>query len=281
MRLMEENQFDTIYHEHFSYFSLLSTERIFAAHGLTLFDVEEISDARRVAAHLCAAREDDVTAGRTPGSARSWRASRRAGLNRPRDLWRVRRAGEGDQTQAAGVSHRAPSGRESPSSGYGAPGKGNTLLNYCGIRTDFLDYTVDRNPYKHGKFLPGTHIPIFPPERIRETRPDYVLILPWNLKDEIMEQLMRHPRVGRPVRRADSGACKVYRVHGPTRKGRRAVKVVLFCGGHGDAATRTLGGAARSRSSLSDTADHLARHEVLRPFRPEGLHPLPGLSRRP
>ena len=73
--------------------------------------------------------------------------------------------------------------------GYGAPGKGNTLLNYCGIRTDFLDYTVDRNPYKHGKFLPGTHIPIHPPERIRETRPDYVLILPWNLRREIVTQL--------------------------------------------------------------------------------------------
>src|SRR5438128_1990076 len=73
--------------------------------------------------------------------------------------------------------------------GYGAPGKGNTLLNYCGIRTDFVEYTVDRNPYKHGRFLPGTHIPIHPPEKIAETRPDYVLILPWNLKDEIMEQL--------------------------------------------------------------------------------------------
>jgi len=72
--------------------------------------------------------------------------------------------------------------------GYGAPGKGNTLLNHCGIRTDFVEYTVDRNPYKHGRFLPGTHIPIFPTERIRETRPDYVLILPWNLKDEIMAQ---------------------------------------------------------------------------------------------
>jgi hypothetical protein len=72
--------------------------------------------------------------------------------------------------------------------GYGAPGKGNTLLNYCGIRTDFLDYTVDRSPYKQGKFLPGTHIPIHPPERIRETRPDYVLILPWNLREEIMQQ---------------------------------------------------------------------------------------------
>jgi hypothetical protein len=73
--------------------------------------------------------------------------------------------------------------------GYGAPGKGNTLLNYCGIRTDFIDYTVDRNPYKHGKFLPGTHIPIYPPEKIRETKPDYVFILPWNFKDEIMSQM--------------------------------------------------------------------------------------------
>ena len=87
--------------------------------------------------------------------------------------------------------------------GYGAPGKGNTLLNYCGIRADFVDYTVDRNPYKHDKFLPGTHIPIFPPERIRKTRPDYVLILPWNLKDEIIAQLVLYPRMGRPVRRAD------------------------------------------------------------------------------
>ena len=84
------------------------------------------------------------------------------------------------------------------------PGKGNTLLNYCGIRTDFIDYTVDRNPYKHDKFLPGTHIPIFPPERIRQTRPDYVLILPWNLKEEIIDAAVLHPRMGRPVRRADS-----------------------------------------------------------------------------
>ena len=88
--------------------------------------------------------------------------------------------------------------------GYGAPGKGNTLLNYCGMRSDFVDYTVDRNPYKHGKFLPGTHIPIFPPERIAKTRPDYVLILPWNLKDEIMRAAVVHPRMGRPVRGADS-----------------------------------------------------------------------------
>ena len=98
-------------------------------------------------------------------------------------------AGQGDQAQAARVPDRGPARRASSVAGYGAPGKGNTLLNYCGIRTDFLDYTVDRNPYKQGQFLPGTHIPIFAPEKIRETRPDYVLILPWNLKEEITKQL--------------------------------------------------------------------------------------------
>ena len=87
--------------------------------------------------------------------------------------------------------------------GYGAPGKGNTLLNYCGIRTDLLDYTVDRNPYKHGLFTPGTHIPILPPETIAETRPDYVVVLPWNLIDEIASQLAYVARVGRPAHRPD------------------------------------------------------------------------------
>jgi hypothetical protein len=80
--------------------------------------------------------------------------------------------------------------------GYGAPGKGNTLLNYCGIRTDFMDFTVDRNPYKHGRFLPGSHIPIFAPERLDEARPDYVFVLPWNLKEEIMAQLAHARRWG-------------------------------------------------------------------------------------
>ncbi len=89
----------------------------------------------------------------------------------------------------ARIAHPPATARESAWSGYGAPGKGNTLLNYCGIRTDFLEFTVDRNPYKHGRFLPGTHIPIHPVERIRESRPDYILILPWNLKDEILAQL--------------------------------------------------------------------------------------------
>ena len=187
MRLMQENQFDTIYHEHFSYFSFLTAERIFAAHGLRLFDVQELrthgGSLRIYAGH---AEESGTPESEDVTRLRAREES--AGLNRLETyaafteqvhetkrrllefLINVKRAGK----------HIA---------GYGAPGKGNTLLNYCGIRTDFLDYTVDRNPYKHGRFLPGTHIPIHAPEKIRQTRPDYVLILPWNLKDEIMEQV--------------------------------------------------------------------------------------------
>jgi hypothetical protein len=187
MRLMDENQFDTIYHEHFSYFSFLTVEKVFAAHGLTLFDVEELpthggsiriygrhaADASKpVGPRVTAMRAREEAAGfLTPGRYASFteqvRETKRAILE---FLIDARRRGK---TVA----------------GYGAPGKGNTLLNYCGIRTDFLDYTVDRNPYKHGRFTPGTHIPIFPPERIEATRPDYLFILPWNLKDEIMKQM--------------------------------------------------------------------------------------------
>jgi len=187
LRLMDENQFDTIYHEHFSYFSLMSAERIFTAHGLTLFDVEEMwthgGSLRIYARH----QEDEA---RPVGArVRALLAREKAvGLDRPE-----RYAAFAEQVRETkwrllefliGAKRRGKS-----IAGYGAPGKGNTLLNYCGIRTDFLDYTVDRNPYKHGRFTPGTHIPIHPPEKILETRPDYVLILPWNLKDEIMEQM--------------------------------------------------------------------------------------------
>jgi SAM-dependent methyltransferase len=187
MRLVEENQFDTIYHEHFSYFSLISAERVFAAHGLTLFDVEELpthgGSLRIYARHV----ED---------------ASKPVGF-RVRDL-RAREEASGFNrldryasfTEQVHETKRrllecliAAKRRGKRIAGYGAPGKGNTLLNYCGIGRDFLDYTVDRNPYKQGKFLPGTHVPIHPPEALWETRPDYVLILPWNLKDEIMEQV--------------------------------------------------------------------------------------------
>jgi SAM-dependent methyltransferase len=187
MRLMADNQFDTIYHEHFSYFSFLTAERIFAAHGLTVFDVEELGthggslrvyarhagdDTRPVSARAAALRAREQAAGLDGLEAyASFTEQVHETKRRLLDfLIGARRCGK-------------------RIAGYGAPGKGNTLLNYCGVRTDFVEYTVDRNPYKHGKFLPGTHIPVHAPERIRETRPDYVLILPWNLKDEIMEQV--------------------------------------------------------------------------------------------
>jgi hypothetical protein len=184
--LMKENQFDTIYHEHFSYFSLHTTEKIFAAHGLTLFDVEEIpthgGSLRIFARHVedtskpisgrivdLRAREEAVGTGKLSyytSFSEQVKETKRKLLN---FLIKARREGK-------------------RIAGYGAPGKGNTLLNYCAIRTDFLDFTVDRSPHKQGKFLPGTHIPIFHPDRIKESQPDYLFILPWNLKDEIMKQ---------------------------------------------------------------------------------------------
>ena len=186
VRLVEGNQFDTIYHEHFSYFSLHAVRQVFAAHGLTLFDVEELpthGGSLRIYARHAEDGSRPVT-GRLEALAA---AERQLGVDR---LEYYRSFGQ----QVVATKHRLleflievkAQGRSVAA--YGAPGKGNTLLNYCGIRTDFIDYCVDRNPYKHGRFTPGTHIPIYPPERLRETRPDYVLILPWNLADEITAQ---------------------------------------------------------------------------------------------
>jgi SAM-dependent methyltransferase len=185
-RLMESNQFDTIYHEHFSYFSLLSVEQVFARHGLTVFDVEELH-THGGSLRIYARHADNAS---PPLSERILELRRREhedGL------------GTRDGYHAFGERVHATKrkllkflidakNRGKSVAGYGAPGKGNTLLNYCGIRTDFLDYTVDANPYKQGKFTPGTRIPIYAPQKLRDTRPDYVLILPWNLKDEIMRQ---------------------------------------------------------------------------------------------
>jgi SAM-dependent methyltransferase len=187
MRLMAENQFDTIYHEHFSYFSFLTAERIFAAHGLTLFDVEEVpthgGSLRIYARHV-----EDTGQPMTERARKLRDRELAAGLERLETYASFTE--QAHETKRRLLEFLIGARRRGKRiAGYGAPGKGNTLLNYCGIRTDFVEYTVDRNPYKHGKFLPGTHIPIFAPERIQETRPDYVLILPWNLKDEIMEQL--------------------------------------------------------------------------------------------
>jgi 2-polyprenyl-3-methyl-5-hydroxy-6-metoxy-1,4-benzoquinol methylase len=187
MQLMELNQFDTIYHEHFSYLSFTTVTKIFAAHGLTMFDVEQIpthGGSLRIYARQVADTARAV--GPRVGELLSLEASK--GYDR---LERY----SSFESQVRGVKRRLleflidARNRGKKVVGYGAPGKGNTLLNYCGIRTDFLDFTVDRNPYKQGKFTPGTHIPILPPEQLLEARPDYVLILPWNLKDEIMQVL--------------------------------------------------------------------------------------------
>jgi len=185
-RLIDGNQFDTIYHEHYSYFSLYTTERIFARHGLRVFDIEELpthggslriwgchaDDPRADTQRLCELRARELAHG---VDKLQYYADFRERVIRTKHnllefLIDVRRQGK-------------------TVVGYGAPGKGNTLLNYCGIRADFLQYVVDRNPYKHGRFLPGTHIPIYGVERIEQTRPDYIVIMPWNLKDEITQQL--------------------------------------------------------------------------------------------
>jgi hypothetical protein len=187
LRLMDENQFDTIYHEHFSYFSLLAAERIFAAHGLTLYNVDELAThGGSLRVYLRHAEEGLPLV--TPRVIELRQHELERGLG---DLsGYVTFAPRVERTKRRLVSFLINAREEGKSIvGYGAPGKGNTLLNYCGIRTDFLDYTVDRNPHKWGLFLPGTHIPVFAPERLAETRPDYVVILPWNLKEEIIAQL--------------------------------------------------------------------------------------------
>ncbi len=186
-RLIEGNQFDTIYHEHFSYFSFLTVRRIFAAHGITLFDVEELQ-SHGGSLRIYGQHEEG---GRYEVTERA-----RGLLDREIRLGYDRLGTYTSFSAKVAETKRKIlqllveiKSRGQRIVGYGAPGKGNTLLNYCGIRTDFLDYTVDRNPYKHGCFTPGTHIEIFPPERIGTDRPDYLFILPWNLRREIVRQM--------------------------------------------------------------------------------------------
>jgi SAM-dependent methyltransferase len=188
MRLIAENQFDTIYHEHFSYFSLHTTREIFHRHGLEVFDVDELpthgGSLRIYARHL---DDDTKPIGRAVG--RLLGDEEAFGLL---DIGRYRSfAAQVEETKRSIlqllIGLRSAGKRIA---GYGAPGKGNTLLNYCGIRTDFLEFTVDRNTYKQGLFLPGTHIPILAPEEISRRRPDYIFILPWNFKAEIMAQMV-------------------------------------------------------------------------------------------
>ncbi|MGO8746043.1 MAG: methyltransferase domain-containing protein [Thermoguttaceae bacterium] len=187
MRLMQENQFDTIYHEHFSYFSFTVTVKILAAHGLTAFDVEELI-THGGSLRVYARHADDVSQPVCGRVGELLAREDKAGFNKLKCYASFRE--QVKETKRKLLTFLIGARRQGKSVvGYGAPGKGNTLLNYCGIREDLLDYTVDRSPHKQGKFLPGTHIPVFRPDKIRETKPDYVLILPWNLKTEIMKQM--------------------------------------------------------------------------------------------
>jgi SAM-dependent methyltransferase len=187
LKLMEHNEFDTIYHEHFSYFSLLTTQRILAAHGLQVFNVEELA-SHGGSLRIYACRTESQGHGLQPSVEHLIGEEIAAGLASPEGYEGF--AAKAKTTKFAFLQFLLTAAREGKSvAGYGAPGKSATLLHYCGIGKDLIEYTVDRNPYKQGRLLPGTHIPIHDPSRISETRPDYVVILPWNLKTEVMKQL--------------------------------------------------------------------------------------------
>lgn len=187
LRLIEGNQFDTIYHEHFSYLSLSTVEQIFAAHDLTVFDVEQLW-THGGSVRIYAKHKEDDSKPVLPSVAQLKAEEEAVGM---REIGYYNQFSQRVEATKRQILKFLIQAKESGATvvGYGAPGKGNTLLNFCGIRSDFLDYVVDRNPHKHGKYLPGTHIPIHAPVEIRRTKPDYVFILPWNLKEEIMEQM--------------------------------------------------------------------------------------------
>ena len=186
LRLMERRQYDTIYHEHYSYLSLLTSSRALLTAGLRVVDVEELTthggslrvharpeeNAGEPSTRVKEVLDEEASVGLDTLAGHAGFA---------REVLKIK------SDLLAFLLNAASEGRSV--AGYGAPGKGNTLLNHCGIRPDLLQYTVDRSPFKQGKFLPGTHIPIYSPEHLAETRPDYILVLPWNLKDEISQQL--------------------------------------------------------------------------------------------
>jgi len=187
MRLIEDNQWDTIYHEHFSYFSFLTVSSVFEAHGLRLFDVEELP-THGGSLRIYGAHAEDAEKPESAAASELRTREREAGYERLDTYLGYGRRVEQDKRQILRfLIELKEQGQRVVA--YGAPAKGNTLLNYCGVRSDFIDYTCDLNPHKQGNFLPGSRIPIRSPESIREDRPDIVLILPWNLKHEIIEQL--------------------------------------------------------------------------------------------
>jgi len=186
LHLVDRLEFDTIYHEHFSYFSFITVRSVFERHGLTLFDVEELEShggSLRIYAKHTEDRSKDVLAA-VEGLIDRERAAGFDSIETYRGFQPLVEAAKREilafLIQAKNEGKRVV--------GYGAPAKGNTLLNYCGVRTDLIEYTVDRNPHKRDKFLPGTHIPVYAPEKIFEDQPDYVMVLPWNLKEEIIGQ---------------------------------------------------------------------------------------------
>jgi len=187
IRLMEENQFDTIYHEHFSYFSLVAIRQLFSRHGLKVFDVDQLT-THGGSLRIYAAHEEDESKPVGERVHELLLREEQAGIT---DLRRYLAFDEQvKETKAKFLEFlMGAKGEHKSVVGYGAPAKGNTLLNYCGVGKDLIAYTVDRSPHKQGRFLPGTRIPIYSPDRIMETKPDYLLVLPWNLKDEIMDQM--------------------------------------------------------------------------------------------
>lgn len=187
MKLMSQNQFDTIYHEHFSYLSFTTVERVFASHGLRLFDVQELP-THGGSLRIFACQEGNASKVENEAVREMRQREEKAGISTLTPYLDFSdRVAQTKRRILQFLIEAKEHGKHIV--GYGAPAKGNTLLNYCGIGTDFLDYTVDRNPVKQGRFLPGVHIPILAPEVIQKTKPDFVLILPWNIKDEIMHQM--------------------------------------------------------------------------------------------
>ena len=187
LNIIKEHQFDTIYHEHFSYLSLYTVEQVFNKHQLKIFDVEQIQTHGGSLRIFCC-HEEDNTQEISPRVNEIKQLELNSGLDQL-DTY-LDFTDKVQQTRQSLLDFITKAKEQNKAIvGYGAPAKGNTLLNYCNIKTDFIDYTVDRSPHKQGKFLPGTHIPVYPVERINETKPDYILILPWNLREEIAQQL--------------------------------------------------------------------------------------------
>ncbi|MGI0073220.1 MAG: methyltransferase domain-containing protein [Nitrosotalea sp.] len=187
LQLIQKNEFDTIYHEHFSYFSLLTLQKIFSSHGLIIFDVEELP-IHGGSLRIYAKHSENKSLQVNQSVNDIIKKETRFGLENLKTYEIFQKQAN---TVKLNIWNFFINAKHSDKKivGYGAPAKGNTLLNFCGIGRDLIDYTVDINPHKQGLYLPGTHIPIMPPEKIRETKPDYVIILAWNLKEEIMSQM--------------------------------------------------------------------------------------------